>query len=346
MPQPRQLSVNDSIFKEDTDNYRCLISNKSMANQSYMKLQIRLSGSGSKQFLFIGYAFCFFMFFNITACKSKTEKRYTPEFSKAGNNVQVLFMAVPSYKYAELFTPLAAFLNSHLKGIDIHIVANNSLTEFEKGLDSMKFDFAFVNPAEAVTYSGKGYNVCAKLSNDKDYRGLIIVRKDAGFKSVSELKNKTIGFTNPQGVAGTMLPLFYFRQQGINTETEIKKLFVGSVESILMNVYLGKCDAGAVWVTPWQMFKKSKPDIAAQLEVKWETPSLINIAFLVKKNVNPEIAQQVTKLLLSLQNTNEGKEVLNKIQLNDTFVPATSETYRPVKEFLQKYNRIVSERSE
>lgn len=286
------------------------------------------------------------MLSNVFACKTKSAKRYSPEFSKAVNNEQLLFMGFSSYKYAELFTPFAAFLNRRLKGTDIHIVANNSLVDFEQGLDSMKFDFAFVNPGQALKLAEKGYNVFAKLANDKDYRGVIVARKDAGFTSVSDLKFKTIGFTSPHNMAGTKMPLYFLHQQGINIDTEIKKVFIGPPESILMNVFLRKCDAGAVWYTPWRIFQENEPDIAAQLEVKWETPSLVNMAFIVKKSVKPEMVQQVSKLLLSLQTSKEGLDVLKKMQMNDTFIPATSKTYKPVKEFMRKYNRIVIERSE
>lgn len=64
------------------------------------------------------------------------------------------------------------------------------------------------------------------------------------------------------------------------------RLFSGSQESSIMNVYLRKSVAGATLHPPWKSFVERNPKMTAELEVKWESPPLVNNG-LVAREVSP-----------------------------------------------------------
>ena len=107
-----------------------------------------------------------------------------------------------------------------------------------------------------------------------------------------------------------------------------------------MNVYLGQTAAGGTWPPPWQAFVERNPQIAAELVVKWETPSLINNGLVVRDDVPKQILDQVSALLFDLHNHEEGRKLLAALPLSQ-FESATNKTYLPVYDFLEKYNAAV-----
>ncbi len=107
-----------------------------------------------------------------------------------------------------------------------------------------------------------------------------------------------------------------------------------------MNVYLGKSTAGATWPPPWEAFVKRNPEQAAALAILWETPSLVNNGLVVRDDVPPAVAGKVAELLLNLHTHEEGRRLLAGLPL-EQFEPATEATYRPVHDFMKKYQEVI-----
>ena len=58
---------------------------------------------------------------------------------------------------------------------------------------------------------------------------------------------------------------------------------------------------------------------------------------MINKNVDKEIAAQLTELILSMHKDKEGQQALAKVGYQK-FDPADSNSYQPVKDFLKEYN--------
>jgi phosphonate transport system substrate-binding protein len=92
-----------------------------------------------------------------------------------------------------------------------------------------------------------GYHVFAKMGDDENFRGVILVRIDAKIHHVSDLKNKRIAYSAPTALAATLMPQYYLQTHGLNINTDIENIYVGSQESAIMNVLNRKVVAGATW---------------------------------------------------------------------------------------------------
>ena len=179
-----------------------------------------------------------------------------------------------------------------------------------------------------------------KMGNDEMFRGIILVRKDSGIRKVTDLKGKKVSYPALTALAATMMPQYYLHTHGIDVNRDIENLYVGSQESSIMNVLLGHVAAGATWPVPWKTFQQENPEMAAQLEVKWQTETLPNNGWVARGDVPNALAEAVGKALVGLNSTQEGRAMLEKLGIT-RFERATNETYKPVQQYLKVFSETV-----
>jgi len=240
----------------------------------------------------------------------------------------------------EIYGPLIDYLNKKMPEVTFQMASSPSYQDFDNRLAGGYFHFAITNPYQALEAVQHGYTIYAKMGDDEKCKGLIIVNKNGPVKTLADLKNKAISFPASTAFAATMVPLYYLQTQGLDVNHDIKRLYTISHESSIMSVYLGKTIAAASWSLAWKSFEKQNPEFASKLQVKWETPSFVNNACLVRSDVSPHLASKVTTLLLAIQNDAPGKKILDNIFIS-TFETANIDTYKPVADFMQKYKAAI-----
>lgn len=301
--------------------------------------------SQKRCFSLIAWLIPFLLPLFLIACDAQKNEGYIPVYTSTPTNTQaVLIFGVhplhnPQRLY-EIYGPLVEYLNRNFPEITIQLEASRSYEEFDKKLYSRHFHFALPNPYQALNSLKYGYHIFAKMGGDEQFRGIIIVRKDSNINTVADLKGKIVSFPAPTALAATMMPLYFLHTHGLNVNQDITRLFSGSQESSIMNVYLRKSAAGATWPPPWQSFVKRNPQITAELEVKWESPPLLNNGLVARDDVAPEVVDKVKTLLLNLHTHEEGRQLLNALPLV-RFENATETTYQPVRDFMKKYAETV-----
>lgn len=291
------------------------------------------------KFLFL--TLIFFM-----GCENNTPKEaYTPTYASAPALIrqEYIFGVHPLHnpkRLFEVYQPLMDYLNSQLGEKLFRLEASKNYDEFDKKLFSSHFDFALPNPYQTLTSLEHGYTIFGKMGDDHNFRGIILVRKDSAIQHVSDLKGKTVSFPAPTALAATMMPQWFLHNHGLNITKDIESLYVGSQESSIMNVYLGKSVASSTWPSPWLSFIQERPEVAAELKVMWETPNLLNNGLVVKKSIDSALVHRVSKLLFDLHTHPEGQSILKGMQLS-RFESANNQTYEPVRLFLEAFERDV-----
>lgn len=240
----------------------------------------------------------------------------------------------------EVYGPILDHINAKLPRFSLKLEASRNYAEFEKKLYDGHFHFAMPNPYQTVRSLAHGYRVFGKMADDEGFRGIILVRKDSGIREVTDLKGKAVSYPAETALAATMMPQLFLQTHGLDVNRDIENRYVGSQESSIMNVLLGHVAAGATWPVPWKTFSAQYPERAAELEVKWQTESLINNGWVVRLDVPTELADAFAKELFDLQNTAAGKAMLEAVPVS-RFEPADDQTYEPVKTFLDNFNRTV-----
>jgi len=285
------------------------------------------------------------VFIFIVSCEKKGETGYVPIYSDTPpfqKNIYI-FGVHPLHnpkRLFEVYQPMIEYINARLDGAELRLEASRDYPSYDKKLFARYFHFSLPNPYQTVTSLQHGYKVFGKMGDDENFRGIILVRKDGDINSVEDLKGKTVSYPAPTALAATMMPQWYLYTHGLNINKDIKNSYVGSQESSIMNVFLGKSAAASTWPPPWYAFIKERPEIAKKVMIKWETPPLPNNGLVVRDDVPKELLNKVSSIILSLHTHKEGQGILKAMKLS-RYEKADTSTYAPVVEFLQKFENEV-----
>lgn len=281
----------------------------------------------------------------VSACAENESESYRPAFSDVSSQTvqEYRFGFHPMHNPQRLhaiFSPMIDYLNSHITGAHFVFEGSRDFSAFDKKLYSRQFHFSLPNPYQTINAIDKGYNVFAKLGDDDDFRGVIIVRKDSGIEKVSDLIGQSVSYPAPSALAATLMPQYYFQIHGVNVMEQLDNRYVGSQESAVMNVFLKQTAAGATWTTPWKNLTTERPELMDELKVIWRTDALVGAGLVVLPEVPVDVVAQVTELLTGLKNSDEGRLILERMGISE-FEAANNEVYEIVREFVRKFESSV-----
>lgn len=240
------------------------------------------------------------------------------------------------------YLPLVEYLNARLDGPKLRLEASRDYESFEQKLYYRNLDFALANPYQTVLAVPNGYRIFAKMSDDSQFRGLVLVRRDGGVDAVDDLIGKAVSYPANSALASTMLPQAFFHDNGLDVKSDLDNRYVGSEESAILNVFLGSAAAGTTWPQAWARFQRDEPGKAAQLTVRWQTKSLPNNGWVARDDVPPELVDKLRRILEGMSEDPEGRKVLEHIMVSG-FEPADNDTFTPVRDFLRQFNQTVRE---
>ena len=283
-----------------------------------------------------------FTSFFIYGCDKENSKMYEPLYSDSPLQIKnkiYIFGVHPLHNPKLLFKvyqPMVNYINERIQGSELRLEASRNYASFDKKLFSRYFDFSLPNPYQTVIAAEKGYKIFGKMGDDENFRGIILVRKDSGINEVADLRGKTVSYPAPTALAATMMPQWYMSQHGLDVNHDIKNSYVGSQESSIMNVFLGKSAAASTWPPPWRAFIKERPEVAEQVEIKWQTAPLPNNGLVVRDDVPQTLVDAVSKIIFSMHDDEDGRKILSAMELS-RYEKANDATYDGVRQFLKNF---------
>jgi phosphonate transport system substrate-binding protein len=288
--------------------------------------------------------FIFFIIF-LSGCEQQPTDNVIQYTTSPSNNslITYRFAIHPLHnpqKLFESYQPLVDYLNKNIPNIYIQLEASRDYPTYENKFRGREPDLLLPNPWQTLEAMNHGYRVIAMAGDSTDFKGLFIVRKDNDIKKPIELKGKRVSYPAPTALAAAIMPQYFLFTNGIDTNTDIDNIYVGSQESSIMNVYLGNVTAGATWPPPWRSFQKDHPEQAKQLKVIWQTPSLINNSVMVHDDFPAIISEQIQDLILNLTNSPQGKAILANMETAQ-FTPAQNEDYDVVRTYIKHFEEKV-----
>jgi len=281
-----------------------------------------------------------------SAC-SDDRPAYQPEYSTNPSATTTTYSFAPHplmnpQKLAEIYGAMLNTLNRSLAPdrITLKLEASQNYAAFNDKIRRRQVHFALPNPYQTVLSQEHGYNIFGKMDNDELFRGIILVRKSSPVTSIAGLKGAKVSFPAPTALAATLLPELYMKEHGLDPRTEITQVFVGTHDSVLLNVSVGVTEAGCTSPRAWALFKRENPDKAKLIEPRWQTDTLPNNGLVALDTVPEHVRYKVAQAILHLHESAEGQRILTMAGVS-RFVPATSETFAPVRAFIARYNSSV-----
>lgn len=243
-------------------------------------------------------------------------------------------------KLSEAYQPLIEHLNRRVPDAQFELEASRDYQAYEQKFRAREPAFLLPNPWQTLEAQKAGYTVIAMAGDVEDFRGVFIVRKDSGIRTPADLRGKVVSYPSHTALAAAILPQQFLHDHGIDVNRDIRNVYVGSQESSIMNVYLGQSAAGATWPPPWRLFQRDHPAEAAQLELIWETPPLLNNSVMARDDVPEAVRSAVREALLELAQTPEGQAVLDSMQ-TARFHPADNAYYDQVRAYIARFEQAV-----
>lgn len=239
----------------------------------------------------------------------------------------------------EVYGPIVDRLNARIPEAAFMLEASRNYQDYERKLYAGNFDIALPNPYQTVIAVDRGYRVFGKMGDDEAFRGIVLVRRDSGIREISDLRGKALAFPAPSALAAALMPQLYLHEQGLPVK-DYEQRYVGSQESSIMSAYVGDAAAAVTWPPPWLAFREVHPEKAAALEVKWQTPPLVNNGLVARWDFPPALLQRVSAELFALDHDEEGRRLLAALPLSH-FAPATNSDYEVVRRFLHRFDEDV-----
>jgi len=274
----------------------------------------------------------------IMACRDRKQQGYTPQFEVKARTRKVLTFGVPGQGLYETTDLLVRYLNDHLDSVTVQSVACANLNDYQAKLKNGYFDLTVINGRQLLDAERSGYTVVGRITDDS--RTVIFVHKDSGIHQFSDLRGRTIALAGKNTLSGVMMPLLFLSRQGVDVNGGLHRLYVPSFESAMLDVYLGHASLGAIWEPMWGMYLKQRPEIAAKLEVRWETPPLVNAGVLFRYSIDSHLAARLAGLLFQMGKDEQGRRALQRLNISG-FEPADSTSFRPMEAFLKEYEAVI-----
>jgi phosphonate transport system substrate-binding protein len=155
---------------------------------------------------------------------------------------------------------------------------------------------------------------------EADYEGLIVVQKNSGINSLTDLRGKVIAFEEPHSTSASILPRMLLEEKKlklvqVKAPGAVKPDTIGYIygtDGSSVNVLMtGRVDAAT---TVTREIERLKPEVRDSLKVIGKTTSVPRQLIAVRKDLDPKIVKALTDILIQMDNDPEGQGVLKRQQ--------------------------------
>ena len=231
------------------------------------------------------------------------------------------------------YQPLADYLAANLGefGIQVGEVAiapdiDTMAQMMQSGAVDIYFDSLY--PAMIVNQQSGAEPILRRWKKgEAEYNTIFFAREDSGITSLADLQGKMIGFEAPESTSGYFLPMVYLLKAGLNpvekqqeTDTaaaaEVGYIFTGEDENTIQWVGSRKLAAGAI---DSYSFSRIPLESRAELIILAETETVARQVAVMAADIDPKLGAAIKQLLLELDETATGEEILTKFEETDQF---------------------------
>ncbi len=146
------------------------------------------------------------------------------------------------------------------------------------------------------------------------YRSEIITQAGSGINGLADLRGKRFAFVDPASTSGYLFPLAGLKKAGYDPATFFgQTVFAGSHNNVVLAVYQGRVDAGAVFEDARGTVQKTLPDVMDKVKVIWKSDPIPNDTVSFRKGLPPDVVDTVTTALLRFSQTPAGLDALKSL---------------------------------
>jgi len=152
--------------------------------------------------------------------------------------------------------------------------------------------------------------VCVRYGSPY-YKGEIIVGADTGITKLEDLKGKTMCWVDAASTSGYIVPSIMLKAAGVDPDTDLaQQTEVGSHPNVVLAVYSGDCDAGAVFVDARGTIEDDHPDVNEKVLVIAESDEIPNDGLQFIKDFPADMREKIVQAFVDIMATEEGAKAM------------------------------------
>ena len=273
---------------------------------------------------------------SLISCQSQSASVSEPIASPKTQSTKVIVIGDVSNNPAKKITryqPLADYLANNLSEFGIgrgEVKVAPSLNTMVDWLKSGQVDVYFDSPYPAMIVSDRSDSkplLRRWKGGQAEYYGVFLTMNDSGIKTLKDLQGQTVAFDDSYSTSGYFLPLVKLVESGLQTiETKsdhasvpadrIGYIFTGDDQNIIQWMISGKVGAGVVDI---ETFSDIPPESRKEIILLAKTKTVPRQIVSVRQDLDPELREKIKTILINMERTKAGKEVLNKFEKTAKF---------------------------
>jgi phosphonate transport system substrate-binding protein len=225
-------------------------------------------------------------------------------------------------------------------------------SNYERQVESLlrgHIDIAWNTPLAHVRVQKRSEGRSLSLGmrdSDRDFRAKVIVRKDAGIRSIADLAGRTLAVGSRDSTQARILPLHFLRAEGIDLaavkllpfDTDLGKHGdTGTSElDVLAALHAGRADAGTVGDLIWLAEQAAGRVDPNSIEVLWTTPGFDHCMFDALPSLPDEKRAAFTRALFAMHWEDPRHRRLLELEGLKQWLPPREEGYASLKAALDE----------
>ena len=257
----------------------------------------------------------------------------------AGAADRLHLVLTPSQKPTDLMATGEEFgqVLGKLVGMPVRVTVASDYAAVIEALRNRTADLAFVHPGGYVLASreAKATIVAKNLWHGKSsFTSRIYVRRDAGIKTVEDLRGKTIAFVDPASSSGYIYPMVLLIKRGLVTNRDPKSffkevVFSGAHDASMRALLNGHVDAIASFDMAREQYLKDTAERERLIFVA-ETEPIPEAGIAARDGLDPATFAKVRAALLQIRGPAHAA-LLKRLYEIDGFATAEDREYDPVR---------------
>jgi len=243
-----------------------------------------------------------------------------------GNEVQNaylfgVFPHVPKSKLYDMYAPVAADFQKKLNK-KVSVRTKSSYEAFENALAEQIYDIALIQPFNYPDAHDK-YNYLPLARRSDFLSALVIVKKEAAFKTLTELKNRKIASTAKTAAVSRLIDM-ELRDMKFDPYKDFERIFKNNHFSCLQTVLIGMADACVTSYRALDHYAQIK--LQDRFRIIHESKKIPHVLYIVNKRVPKKDLKTLKYTILNWHLTQAGKKILSQSRMS-YFSEAKNEEY-------------------